>query len=282
MTIVCLVEQDRDGPLEASLRAAAFARCLAAAEEHVAGVLLGTPTPATLAALSEHGVTEALSVPTDAIGSYAPQAWGRLLASLAAAPGTTAVLAAATDHGNEVVTHAGAISGLPVAANVIAVEKEREGIFRVRRLRWGGSLLEEALLEARTALLTVATDMVGAEAPTEEEPPATLPTAQAVTVTELRPELSEHDLVVSARRSPRQREGVSLAEARVVVGGGRGMGGPEAFGLLEELAHLLGGAVGVSRAVTSLGWRPHEEQIGQTGAKVSPELYLACGISGAR
>ncbi len=100
-------------------------------------------------------------------------------------------------------------------------------------------------------------------------------------MTELRPELSEHDLVVSARRSPRQREGVSLAEARVVVGGGRGMGGPQAFGLLEELAHLLGGAVGVSRAVTSLGWRPHEEQIGQTGAKVSPELYLACGISGA-
>jgi len=74
---------------------------------------------------------------------------------------------------------------------------------------------------------------------------------------------------------------VSLATARVVVGGGRGVGGPDGFATLEELAGLLGAAVGVSRVVTSEGWRPHRQQVGHTGTRIAPELYLACGISGA-
>jgi electron transfer flavoprotein alpha subunit len=74
---------------------------------------------------------------------------------------------------------------------------------------------------------------------------------------------------------------VSLANARVVVGGGRGVGSAEGFQALEELAGLLAAAVGCSRAVTSQGWRPHADQIGQTGTRIAPELYIACGVSGA-
>jgi electron transfer flavoprotein alpha subunit len=74
---------------------------------------------------------------------------------------------------------------------------------------------------------------------------------------------------------------ISLTDARVVVGGGRGVGSAEAFATLEELASLLGGAVGGSRVVTSAGWRPHSDQIGQTGLRIAPQLYVACGISGA-
>jgi electron transfer flavoprotein alpha subunit len=75
--------------------------------------------------------------------------------------------------------------------------------------------------------------------------------------------------------------GVSLRDAKVVVSGGRGVGSAEAFAIIEELAGLLGGAVGCSRVVTSAGWRPHTDQVGQTGTKISADLYVACGISGA-
>ena len=75
--------------------------------------------------------------------------------------------------------------------------------------------------------------------------------------------------------------GMSLADAPVVVSGGRGVGSAEGFAPIEELAGLLGAAVGCSRAVTMAGWRPHTDQVGQTGTKISPDLYIPCGISGA-
>ncbi|MDX1691592.1 MAG: electron transfer flavoprotein subunit alpha/FixB family protein, partial [Acidimicrobiia bacterium] len=76
-------------------------------------------------------------------------------------------------------------------------------------------------------------------------------------------------------------EGMTLATAPVVVGGGRGVGSPEGFEVLEELAGLLDGVVGCSRVATNNGWRPHSDQVGQTGTKIAPRVYLACGISGA-
>ena len=86
--------------------------------------------------------------------------------------------------------------------------------------------------------------------------------------------------VVSIERVTDDESG-SLKSARVVVGAGRGAGGPEGFTGVLELADLLGGSLGVSRVVTSLGWRPHHEQVGQTGSRIAPEVYIPCGISGA-
>jgi electron transfer flavoprotein alpha subunit len=102
-----------------------------------------------------------------------------------------------------------------------------------------------------------------------------------VAVHHVAPSVDGGDLAVRAVETPAGAGGASLATARVVVGGGRGVGSADGFGPLEELAALLGGVVGVSRVVTSEGWRPHTQQVGQTGTKITPDLYLACGISGA-
>jgi electron transfer flavoprotein alpha subunit len=266
MTALVLVELDGGAPADPSLRALTLGRSLG----DVGAVVFADAAPAD--ALAAYGVTDVYVVEPGSIEGYAPQAWARALAGLATETGATAVLAAGTDRGNEVLAHLGAITGLPMAANCTLVTPDGGQTHRLVRHRWAGLLLEDAVMEAPVALFTVATDSVAAVAAHG---------AAAVQVHVYKPELAEADLVVRAAESPAGAGGASLATARVVVGGGRGVGGADGFASLEELAGLLGGVVGVSRVVTSEGWRPHKQQVGQTGTKITPELYLACGISGA-
>jgi len=144
---------------------------------------------------------------------------------------------------------------------------------KVTRQRWGGSLLETATLRGSRALLTVAPYSIRI---TDGAAPAEVDARRYVD------ELDPRDLLVQVREHiDPPGGGVSLAEAKVVVSGGRGVGSKEGFAIIEELAGLLGARVGCSRVVTSAGWRPHTDQVGQTGTKISPDLYIACGISGA-
>jgi electron transfer flavoprotein alpha subunit len=270
MTVLCLVELDGAEPADASLRALTLARNLAGTS--VQAVVFGESAHVPASVLAAYGVSDVYVVEPGAVDGYAPQAWARVLAGLAAETGATAVLAAGTDRGNEVLAHLGAITELPMAANCTIVTPDGGQTHRLVRHRWAGLLLEDAVMEAPIALFTVATDAV---ALVSAETPA------ALQVHVHKPELAEGDLRVRAVEAPAGAGGASLATARVVVGGGRGVGGPDGFAPLEELAGLLGGVVGVSRVVTSEGWRPHKQQVGQTGTKITPELYLACGISGA-
>jgi electron transfer flavoprotein alpha subunit len=195
--------------------------------------------------------------------AYAPAAWARTVVELIAQRSPTAVVAPGSDRGNEVMAHVAAQLDQPMAANCVSLSPGDPAT--VVRVRWGGSLLEEARLHGSPLLVTTAPHAVAAALAPDVEV-ITTPQNGAVAVT-------EHVTTTTA--------GVSLADADVVVSGGRGVGSAEGFGVIEELAQLLGGAVGCSRAVTSAGWRPHTDQVGQTGTKISPEIYIACGISGA-
>jgi electron transfer flavoprotein alpha subunit len=279
MTVLCLVEMDEGVITDASQRALTLARGLAVggAGAGLSAVVFGEPpTAAQIADLAAYGVGD-VCVVSD-IDGYAPVAWARAIVGLLnSAPtpprpaGIPAVVAAGTERGNEVLAHLGAITGLPMAANCTAAV-DNGGALEITRQRWAGLLLEEALLEAPVALLTVATDAVSA-IPADEPTP--------IAVHAIAPELAQGDLAVRAVETSAGVGGASLATARVVIGGGRGVGSADGFAPLEELAALLGGVVGVSRVVTSEGWRPHTQQVGQTGTKITPDLYLACGISGA-
>ena len=195
-------------------------------------------------------------------GGYAPAAWAA--AVIEAADGAEAIVGPGSDRGNEVLAHVAARLDQPFAANVTAVDGDR-----VTRVRWGGSLLEEARLHGSPRLLTAAPHAVAAEAPAEPGEVRAFTPATADTSVRV------------VERTVQSSNGVSLRDAKVVVSGGRGVGSAEGFAVIEELADLLGGAVGCSRVVTSAGWRPHTDQVGQTGTKISADLYVACGISGA-
>ena len=286
MSVLCLVELDGADPADVSLRALTLARTLG--DPSIGAVVFADSAGVPAAALAGYGVTGVYVIEPGSLDGYAPQAWARALARLAAETGATAVLAAGTDRGNEVLAHVGAITGLPMAANCTVVTPDGGRTHRLVRHRWAGLLLEDAVMEAPVALFTVATDAVApvpvrvsAETPDAIAQDVSAETPASLQIHVHKPELAEADLVVRAAESAGRAGGVSLATARVVVGGGRGVGGPDGFAPLEELAELLGGVVGVSRVVTSEGWRPHRQQVGQTGTKITPELYLACGISGA-
>ncbi len=197
-------------------------------------------------------------------GTYAPAAWGALIVDEIGDRAPSAVLAPGSDRGNEVLAHAAALLNLPMAANCTSATLGDPA--SITRVRWGGSLLEEARVHGSPLLLTVAPHAVAAD-------------ASAITVSQLTAD--EDGAVQVFERLEATTAGVSLADADIVVSGGRGVGSAEGFAVIEELAALLGGAVGCSRAVTSAGWRPHTDQVGQTGTKISPEIYIACGISGA-
>jgi len=196
-------------------------------------------------------------------GAYAPAAWAAAIAG--AADGAEAIVAAGSDRGNELLAHVAARLDQPFAANVTAVDGDV-----VTRIRWGGSLYEEARLHGSPRILTVAPHAHPAEAD-----------AATVPVEQLAAPADADNAVRVLERVEEQTNGVSLRDAKVVVSGGRGVGSSDGFGIIEELAELLGAAVGCSRVVTSAGWRPHTDQVGQTGTKISADLYVACGISGA-
>ncbi|MFN8631996.1 MAG: electron transfer flavoprotein subunit alpha/FixB family protein [Chloroflexota bacterium] len=247
-------------------------QALALGTQHAAGGAVHALVLADDAAAAELGAWGASSVHLakhDALATSAPDAAARIVSDLAGTLGADFVVGPGTEEGNTVLARAAARDGLPFAANCTVVTPGSP--VTVTRSRWGGSLLEQAAIHADRAFLTVAAHVFEAAQ-----------TGGSASVAAFTPQLDDADLAVRVvGRVPAPSGGVSLSDAKVVVSGGRGAGSADGFAPIVDLAGLLGAAVGCSRAVTIAGWRPHTEQVGQTGTKIAPELYIAAGISGA-
>ena len=268
--MLVFIEQGDNGIDDLSLQALTFARSVVEQTATPIEAVIGQPlSDAAATALRRQGVARLHVLRADVEG-YAPAALARALAELAQQRSAAVVLAPSSDHGNEVLAHAAAILDQPLATDVLSLTIGAPAT--VTRARWGGSLIEHAELSGEPLIVTLAAHSVEAHEVDAVE----------MEVVDFEATLSPLDkIVVAAKVQGEGSNSINLADAKVVVSGGRGVGSTEGFAVLEELAELLGGAVGCSRVVTSAGWRPHTDQVGQTGTKVAPDLYIACGISGA-
>ncbi len=283
--IVVLVESDAHGARDVSLEVLTFARDLGQRSSRpVQAVVIGSLPDALLAQLGAQGVAVVHHPDDEQLSAYAAAAWSAVVVDVLASTSADVLLASGTPRGNEVLAHVAARLDVAMAANVVTVDSvntvntvdsvDTSSPMVVTRQVVGGAALEEMALPDRVAVLSVAghtCDAIAAATPVTAE------------VRRFVPKISERDLTARVVRVEARAAGDTgaLTGARVVVGAGRGAGGADGFGDLLELTELLGGALGVSRVVTSLGWRPHSEQVGQTGSRIAPEVYIPCGISGA-
>ncbi len=270
MSVLVLVEVEEGRASLVSREALTFARSLGAGDVHA--VVVGAAPDATVADCRDAGVAVVHEAVDPALERYAAAAWAAVVEVAGRAARADLVVAPGTGRGNEVLAHVAARRGLQMAANVVSVTSLAPLV--VERQVVGGAALERATVSSRVRLLTMAGHAV-------EPSPAAAP--GEARVSSLAVAVDPRDLRAQVVRVERREKGDSagLSGARVVVGAGRGAGGPDGFAAVDALAERLGGAVGVSRVVTSLGWRPHHEQVGQTGSRIAPDLYLACGISGS-
>ena len=266
--ILVLVDHDRGELDQLSLRALTAARKLG---QDVEAIVIGKEGAALAGIVGEYGA-KVLHVASHAnLTDYTPMASGRALKDLVEKLKPAAVLAAGSPRGNEQLAHLAAFLDLPMAAECSEITLGSP--HHVLRARWAGNLIESANVHSDLLIASVLAFSTEPESAN----------GGAATVVDFEPALEPADYAVKvlSRDAGESKGGVTLVDAKVIVPGGRGVGGPDGFGQIEELANLLGGTVGCSRVVTSSGWRPHAEQVGQTGTKVAPDLYIAAGISGA-
>ncbi len=277
MTVLVVIEHDRGTLAAAALESITFGRRLAdALDTELHAVTVGANADALAAELGGFGTTTVHQAHHEYLDDFGPDAWADSVTTLIRASAPHAVVACGTDRGNEVLAQIAARLDAPFVANVLPTDLEvsadRDGPWQFTRVRWGGSLHERATLHADVKLLTVTLHSVEPERANTPGPATPAP---------FNPVVEERAAITVVRDRVEREAGVTLATSAVVVGGGRGVGSAEGFAPLEDLAELLGGVVGCSRAVTNNGWRNHTDQVGQTGTRIGADVYFACGISGA-
>lgn len=271
MKILAYIEQ-RNGELKKNaFETVTAARNLASQTGGTFSALLVGSNVAGLASqLAPYGASDVIVVEDARLAQYAPGAVASAIASVATSEGADVVLISNTMHGKDLAPRAAIKLGAGLSPDTVALKADGGKIVATRPVYAGKARVEVSVTtpvqvySLRPNVFT-ATPADGATAATRSASVGFNDADFATKVVETRVNTGKKD----------------VAEADVIVSGGRGLKGPENFNLIEELAASMGGAVGASRAVVDAGWRPHSEQVGQTGKTVAPSLYVAVGISGA-
>jgi electron transfer flavoprotein alpha subunit len=262
--VLVLVEHVDGTPKKVTLELLTLARSLG----EPSAVFVGAGYDAAKASLAEYGAQKVYIAGDAELDSYVVAPKAEVLAAIVGASSPAAVLVASSPEGKEVAARLAVKLDSGLITDAVGIG---EGFIADQSI-FGGSYTVKSSVTKGTPIITVRPNS------TAPEPSPATPTEEQVSVTLT--EAATKAKVVD-RVSEKKGGRPELTEAAIVVSGGRGLGGAEHFALIEKLADSLGAAVGASRAATDAGWYPHTNQVGQTGKTVSPQLYVAVGISGA-
>ncbi|GGA92925.1 electron transfer flavoprotein subunit alpha/FixB family protein [Mucilaginibacter rubeus] len=269
---VLIYAENTGGKFKKSVfEAVSYARAIADQNNtSLTAVSIGNVDATELALLSKYGVDKVLNVSGDKLKEFVNQAYASVIAEAAKKEGSAVVVLSNTFSGRGLAPRIGVKLEAGVADGAVALPEQTGGSFKVKKTAFSGKAF--ATVELTSAIKVIAL------VPNSYKVVETGGTAQ---VEDFSVETKASDFKAMIKEIVRSTDKVSLPDAEIVVSGGRGLKGPENWGMIEELAELLGAATACSKPVSDAGWRPHSEHVGQTGIAVSPNLYIAVGISGA-
>lgn len=272
MNILAYIEQRGGEFKKNAFETVTAARTLVSQTGGKFSVLLVGESVASLAdQLAPYGASDVIVVEDPRLVQFAPGAVARAIASVAASENAQVVLISNTSHGKDLAPRVAVKLSAGLSPDTIALAAEADKIVATRPV-FAGRVRVDVSVTTPVQVYSLRPNVFTAS---PAEAPGTIAT-RSVSV-----DFTDKDFaarVIETKVNSGKRD---VAESDIIVSGGRGLKGPENYNLVENLAEALGGAVGASRAVVDAGWRPHAEQVGQTGKTVSPTLYIACGISGA-
>jgi electron transfer flavoprotein alpha subunit len=270
MKVLAVAEQRENNFKKSSFETTRVARSLAdQLGAECVGLVIGSGVTSIAPQLGAYGAGRVIVVDEPTLADHSNTAYAKVIATVATEEGATLVLLPASQMGKDLAPRVAAKLNAGLASDCVSIRFENGEILATRPI-FAGKALQDVRVKTPVKVFTLRPNVFsatsgGGTAAVEKKTVALSAEDFGSRVTATR--------VVSGRPD--------VTEADIVVSGGRGMKGPEHFSLIENLATVLGAAVGASRAVVDAGWRPHDEQVGQTGKTVSPTLYIACGISGA-
>ncbi len=268
--ILVYLEIQKDSLKRVSFELISAAKGIAAASgAEVCGISINADASA-LKAAGEYGLNEVINVKHPVLEKYSSMTTAKAIAQVAAKENADVVFFPANSAGLEIAPRVAVKLGAGYIADCVGLEFGAENII-ARKPVYAGKAQIQTKIETANKVFTLRPNVFT----------AVKDGSASTNVKEFAPDLGASDakcVVVSVNKNEGK---LDVAEANIIVSGGRGIKGSENYNLIESLAGVLGGAVGASRAVVDSGWRPHSEQVGQTGKTVSPNLYVACGISGA-
>jgi electron transfer flavoprotein alpha subunit len=270
MKILVFAEQRNGSFKKSAFEAVSTAKKLASdTNSEFVSVIIGNSIENNANELAKYGAERVIIIDNPKLEKYSTTAYAKALSEIIKKENIDTVILAATAMGKDLAPRLAAKTNGAVAADCTALKIENNEITATRPVYAGKALLD-LNLKSNVKIFSLRPNVFPAIISESIIKP------EKVEIT-----FEEKDFISIVKEIITSAGKKDVTEADIIITGGRGMKGPEHFNLIEELAGLLNGAVGASRAVVDAGWRPHSEQVGQTGKTVSPVLYIACGISGA-